>query len=275
MRTKFWSGSAVVAMAMAAQSALAQVSEPENLLPPAPDQVEQERPDNSQLPAQKAQPEQNVDEAFEDIRMVSQEVVQEEPKIEGVWSLDAAQQLAEVITRIDAEGLDAADYEPEALRLAIGQGEGEQLNTIASQTFAWLVEDIRDGRTPMDGRKQWFVMDPDADRTPTWKVLEDALASGDIAGALDALAPTHSDYAALKAELAATPEANRDRRALIRANMDSWRWLPRDLGVKYLMTNVPEYQLRLTVRDKIIKTYRTVVGKPGRTATPPRCSATC
>ena len=268
MRTKFWSGSAIVAMAMAAQSSFAQVSEPENLLPPAPDQVAQERSDNSQLPVRETQPEQNVEEAFEDIRMVSQEVVQEEPKIEGVWSLDAAQQLAEVITRIDAEGLDAADYEPEALRLAIGQGEGEQLNAIASQTFAWLVEDIRDGRTPMDGRKQWFVMDPDADRTPTWKVLEDALASGDIAGALDALAPTHSDYAALKAELAATPEANRDRRALIRANMDRWRWLPRDLGVKYLMTNVPEYQLRLTVRDKIIKTYRTVVGKPGRTATP-------
>jgi murein L,D-transpeptidase YcbB/YkuD len=31
---------------------------------------------------------------------------------------------------------------------------------------------------------------------------------------------------------------------------------------------VPEYQLRLTVNDKIIRTYRTIVGKPGRTATP-------
>ena len=265
MRVKLWTGSAVMALAMTAQPALAQAIQPENLLPPAPEQVEEDLPDYTRLPAQ---PAQNVDEAFGDIRMVSNEVVQEEPKVEGVWSLDAARQLAEVISGIDAEGLDAADYEPEALRLAIGQGEGEQLNTIASQTFAWLVEDIRDGRTPMEGRKQWFVMDPDADRTPTWKVLEDALATGDIAGALQALAPTHADYAALKAELAATPEANRDRRALIRANMDRWRWLPRDLGVKYLMTNVPEYQLRLTVRDKIIKTYRTVVGKPGRTATP-------
>jgi murein L,D-transpeptidase YcbB/YkuD len=31
---------------------------------------------------------------------------------------------------------------------------------------------------------------------------------------------------------------------------------------------VPEFQLRLTVRNKIISTYRTIVGKPGRTATP-------
>jgi len=50
--------------------------------------------------------------------------------------------------------------------------------------------------------------------------------------------------------------------------MDRWRWLARDLGSQYLMTNVPEFQLRLTVNDKIMRTYRTVVGKPGRTATP-------
>ncbi len=50
--------------------------------------------------------------------------------------------------------------------------------------------------------------------------------------------------------------------------MDRWRWLARDLGPQYLITNVPEFQLRLTVKDRIISTYRTVVGKPGRTATP-------
>lgn len=50
--------------------------------------------------------------------------------------------------------------------------------------------------------------------------------------------------------------------------MDRWRWLARDLGNQYLMTNVPEFQLRLTVNDKILRTYKTIVGKPGRTATP-------
>src|SRR5690606_17827518 len=34
------------------------------------------------------------------------------------------------------------------------------------------------------------------------------------------------------------------------------------------LTNVPEFQLRLTVNNNIIRTYRTIVGKPGRTATP-------
>jgi murein L,D-transpeptidase YcbB/YkuD len=50
--------------------------------------------------------------------------------------------------------------------------------------------------------------------------------------------------------------------------MDRWRWLRQDLGSVYLLTNVPEFQLRLTVNNRIIRTYKTVVGKPGRTATP-------
>ena len=36
--------------------------------------------------------------------------------------------------------------------------------------------------------------------------------------------------------------------------MDRWRWLARDLGKQYLLTNVPEYQLRLTVNDRSSRT---------------------
>ena len=92
------------------------------------------------------------------------------------------------------------------------------------------------------------------------------VASGDIAGTLTGLNPVSPDYARLKEELARTTDPA--KRKLIRANMDRWRWLARDLGKQYLLTNVPEYQLRLTVNDRIIKNYRVVVGKPGRTATP-------
>ena len=40
------------------------------------------------------------------------------------------------------------------------------------------------------------------------------------------------------------------------------------LSFQYLVTNIPEQKLRLTVNNRIIKSYRTIVGKPGRTATP-------
>jgi murein L,D-transpeptidase YcbB/YkuD len=193
-----------------------------------------------------------------------------EPQFPAVmpWSLANARALLAVIEAVGGEGLDPKDYRPAELQVALAAGPSPQLDQLASQSFAWLVEDLRDGRTPMEARKQWFVVDPDPDLMPTGQVMNQALTSGNVAGTLAALNPTNPDYAALRAQLAATPAAQAQQRALIRANMDRWRWLQRDLGGQYLLTNVPEFQLRLTVNNNIIRTYRTIVGKPGKTATP-------
>ncbi|HEY7807665.1 MAG TPA: L,D-transpeptidase family protein [Croceibacterium sp.] len=192
------------------------------------------------------------------------------PKYAAVqaWTVADAKGLLAAIRGIGAEGLDPQDYNPAALEQAIALGAGPELNQLASQSFSWLVEDLRDGRTPMDARKQWFVVDPDADLLPTGLVMTQALASHDVAGALAGLDPTNPDYAALRDELARTPKTDTKRRDLIRINMDRWRWLARDLGGQYLLTNVPEFQLRLTVNSQIIRSYKTIVGKPGKTATP-------
>ncbi|WP_246381139.1 L,D-transpeptidase family protein [Novosphingobium chloroacetimidivorans] len=197
-------------------------------------------------------------------------VVQPVPVREPImnWSMADAQVLLKTIQGIKSEGLFAKDYQPEALKAAIAQGEGPALDQVASRSFAWLIEDLRDGRTPVPARVQWFAVDPDQDKMPTAAVMQQALDSHDVAGVVTTLAPTHPDYAVLKQALADTPEAQAARKSLIRVNMDRWRWLTRDLGEVYLITNVPEFQLRLTVRNRNIRTYKTVVGKPGRTATP-------
>ncbi|WP_108788804.1 L,D-transpeptidase family protein [Erythrobacter sp. Alg231-14] len=212
----------------------------------------------------------SFDEAFP--QMVSEPMVQGDLSPPGplvqAWSIDDAAALIAVIEGIESEGLDQADYNLRGLQALIAQGPSDALNMLASKNFVWLVEDFRDGRTPMDAREQWFVVDPDRDTNRTGDLLTQALASGDIAGTLASLHPTHPDYARLREELALTPESEAVKRKLIRANMDRWRWLAQDLGRQYLITNVPEYQLRLTVGNNIIATYRTVVGKPGRTATP-------
>ncbi|HVR90471.1 MAG TPA: L,D-transpeptidase family protein [Novosphingobium sp.] len=190
------------------------------------------------------------------------------PEAVLAWNVADAGVLLGVIEGIDSEGLIPADYRPDALRSAIAAGPGIALNAAASQSFAWLAEDLRDGRTPMTARLQWFALDPDQDAMPTAALEAKALDSHDVAGVLTGLAPTHPDYAVLKAALAATPTSDKAMRSKLRANMDRWRWLKQDLGPVYLMTNVPEFQLRLTVNNNIIRTYRTIVGKPGRTATP-------
>ncbi len=184
------------------------------------------------------------------------------------WTMDTAKALLTTIEGLDKEGLSPADYRPAELRAAIKEGNSAKVSEMASEKFAWVVEDLRDGRTPMSARKQWFVLDPDQDRYPTEKLMAQALTSGDLSKTLEKIMPEHPDYYRLRDELAKTPASDKARRTLIQANMDRWRWLARDLGRQYLITNVPEYQLRLTVNDKIVRTYRTVVGKPGRTATP-------
>nr|WP_284126531.1 L,D-transpeptidase family protein [Parerythrobacter aestuarii] len=236
----------------------------ENLLPPEPASAPTPAPASTPAVQDYDAPTQgSVQEAFDDEFLTVQPV---DPVVQP-WSVQLAQQLAEVIATIDGEGLRPADYDLPGLQALIAAGPGEALDKGASQRFIWLVEDMRDGRTPMNGRKQWFVMDPDADRYRSASVLKEAIESGDIGGALETVAPLHPDYAVLRTALAkATPGSARYKQ--IQANMDRWRWLPRDLGGQYLITNVPEYQLRLTVNDKIVRTYKTIVGKPGRTATP-------
>ena len=259
---KYLSAGSIAAL-LVSSPALAQNAPPKNLLPMRDIPQTAPEPDGDEPVAADAA--KDTKETFDDVFMQQGEVVQEIPSLVGEWSVAQAEALLAYIPSVNAEGLNPADYDA-GLREAIAAGEGDALNDIASRVFVWLVEDLRDGRTPMDARKQWFVVDPDPDRLPSHALLEQALASGDIRGTLDSLAPVHADYARLKAQLAAAKDPA--KRKLIRANMDRWRWLPQDLGRQYLLTNVPEMQLRLTVGEKIIKSYRTVVGKPGRTATP-------
>ena len=185
-----------------------------------------------------------------------------------VWTLADGRALLGVIRNIEEEGLIREDYRPEVLSAAIAAGPGTALDEAASKSFVWLAEDLRDGRTPVTARVQWFAVDPDVDTNSTPALMTKALETHDVAGVLAGLAPTYSDYQALKAALAATPKTETRKRAMIRANIDRWRWLPRDLGLLYLITNVPEFQLRLATNDRIVRTYRTIVGKPGKTATP-------
>jgi murein L,D-transpeptidase YcbB/YkuD len=54
---------------------------------------------------------------------------------------------------------------------------------------------------------------------------------------------------------------------VIIANMDRWRWMPRDLGKNYVLLNIPEFRLRLYKDRGLYWETKVVVGKPSQ-ATP-------
>ncbi len=45
------------------------------------------------------------------------------------------------------------------------------------------------------------------------------------------------------------------------ANMERWRWLPRDLGDYYVMVNIPEFMVRIVSNGDVIHETRVVVGQ--------------
>ena len=54
---------------------------------------------------------------------------------------------------------------------------------------------------------------------------------------------------------------------IILANMERWRWYPRDLGKAYSMVNHPDFTLRVMKNEQMIWTTRVVIGLPSK-ATP-------
>lgn len=57
-----------------------------------------------------------------------------------------------------------------------------------------------------------------------------------------------------------------DRIALIRLNMERWRWLPRNMGRRYLLINIPAFQLDMVKDEQVIHRMRTITGRPDRTS---------
>jgi murein L,D-transpeptidase YcbB/YkuD len=93
-------------------------------------------------------------------------------------------------------------------------------------------------------------------------LLAAAVAKGEVRDSLEGLAPTHQQYKGLQAALAAeqqTPSGHADQ---IRMNMERWRWVPHDLGNRYVLINVPAYQMQVMEGDKPALAMRVIVGKP-------------
>ena len=103
-------------------------------------------------------------------------------------------------------------------------------------------------------------------------VLANMANAGDIGEALDAYHPQHAAYKALKAKLAEARSQKKEKSAALTdtliANMERWRWMPRDLGKAYVTVNIPDYTLKVTDQGKTAWSTRIVVGKVGEQATP-------
>jgi murein L,D-transpeptidase YcbB/YkuD len=162
-----------------------------------------------------------------------------------LWQPYQAQTLLNYVRGLANEGLSPTDYEPDALEAAMRSGDPMVMSDVATKTFNKLSFDLALGHVRGDARVDWHVVDKDLDETQQRALLEAALRSNRLPEALNGLLPAHPQYSSLKAALAATPTTETDKINKIRLNMDRWRWLPRDLGQKYIIVNVPGFHATL------------------------------
>ncbi len=179
------------------------------------------------------------------------------PVLAADWSRKDALELLRYVEGIGAEGLDPADYNVGALREAV-DSEDERLSAIATSTFLKVASDLKFGHVRDSGRIDWYVKD-DSWNVYDQQALLDRAVKGDVAETFESLLPTHPQYAALKGLLAdkSLDSKTRDR---IRINLDRWRWLPQDLGSKYVIVNVPAYTVALVENGQTLNRRRAVAG---------------
>ncbi|MGL6042389.1 MAG: L,D-transpeptidase family protein [Sandaracinobacteroides sp.] len=176
------------------------------------------------------------------------------------WSELAARQTLAAVKASSAEGLAPTDYGLVRLETALAGTDQAEVAAAAEAGWMALATAYAAGRTPVGARRGWKGPMPRSD--PDWlrAKLADGLAAGAPAEALAALLPTHPAYAALKGGLArATTPVERNR---LRANLDRWRWLPRQLGERYLLANVPAYEVDLWDGGQLSARHKMIVGKP-------------
>jgi len=89
------------------------------------------------------------------------------------------------------------------------------------------------------------------------KALEDAIEHDSIPQLSEQLPPKHLEYGRLKQALqSASPDAVKQ----IELNMDRWRKQPDDFGERYIMVNVPSFELEVHDGEQVPLRMRVVVG---------------
>lgn len=181
-------------------------------------------------------------------------IVQAAP-VAALWTAAQAMELATWLDNAPADGLPPMTQEASALRAAIASGDPAAFRALAQRHALTLLERHRNGTH--SAQRRAFGITPES-FAPAEPAIAAALAQGRIDALFTAAIPTHPQYVMMREALASETDPARAER--LRLNMDRWRWMPRTLGQRYLLVNVPSYEVTLWQDGQRIDRWRTVVG---------------
>jgi len=196
------------------------------------------------------------------------------------------------LRNIKSEGLEPRDYPTPDLSGNLSEEQAAKAELQLTGSILRYARHASSGRVSYT-RVSASILYPDHAADPA-EVLNKVASAPDMNVVLQSFEPQQPGFVALKAALAkelATPEqatSLQDREASkkhrgkdadersqkkngvdsIVANMERWRWLPRDLGETHVVVNIPDYTLGVYKDDALVWHTKIVVGKPGNLATP-------
>ena len=196
------------------------------------------------------------------------------------------------LRNIKSEGLEPRDYPTPDLSGNLSEEQAAKAELQLTGSILRYARHASSGRVSYT-RVSASILYPDHAADPA-EVLNKVASAPDMNVVLQSFEPQQPGFVALKAALAkelATPEqatSLQDREASkkhrgkdadersqkkngvdsIVANMERWRWLPRDLDETHVVVNIPDYTLGVYKDDALVWHTKIVVGKPGNLATP-------
>jgi L,D-transpeptidase YcbB len=220
-----------------------------------------------------------------------------ERSFQPIWSangvaLPRTRSAVEYLDRVAYQGLDPRDYPTPDFSRDMNEEAAAANELQLTASVLKYARHASAGRISFT-RVSGAILYPAHAADPT-QVLTQISSTDNAAAVLSSFEPQHPGYKALKAQLAREMSGAESRKTApqpggegsrkhsnsenspphsdvvgkLVANLERWRWLPRDLGNAYVMVNVPDYTLSVSENGKAIWSTRIVVGKPGDLATP-------
>ena len=172
--------------------------------------------------------------------------------------------LVRAVRAADQDGLEPAEYgadELDRIRQAFDPSHAADTDVRFTYTYLRYASDLTHGTfDPETIDPQWHAAKRDNDLNAA---LDRGLADNGIEDSLQKLTPPAPQYRGLKHQLtlARSKGASPETILQIAMNMDRWRWLPDDLGSRYLMVNIPAFRLDAIENGKSVLEMKVVTGK--------------
>jgi murein L,D-transpeptidase YcbB/YkuD len=164
----------------------------------------------------------------------------------------------------DREGLEPSDYGIAELDAAPRSGftRDQAVTFDLRATYAYLqyAWDLTHGTVdPEDIDPHWHATERNVD---LHNALLSAIGDGSVERSLSDLAPSSPQYQGLKQQLArARAGGDAAKVQQIATNMERWRWLPDDLGSRYILVNIPAFRLDAIEGGRSVLDMKVVTGK--------------